>query len=78
MPVRLSLARLFGHKPSHGIVSQRNLDYQDQLGEQGLWVVGPMGVTAGDIRDALRILAGPSADKAIAWKVELAYILCIY
>lgn len=63
---------VFGHKPSHGIVSQRSLvDYPDQLAEQDLWVVGPMGVTAGDIRDALRILVGPSVDKAIAWKIEL-------
>lgn len=63
---------VFGHKPSHGIVSQRNLvDWQEQIGEQDLWVVGPMGITAADVRDALRLLVGATAEKAIAWKVEL-------
>ena len=63
---------VFGHKPSHGIVSQRNLvDWQEQIGEQDLWVVGPMGITAADVRDALRLLVGATAEKAVAWKVEL-------
>ena len=63
---------VFGHKPSHGIVSQRNLvDWQDQRGEQDLWVVGPMGITARDVRDALRLLVGATAEKAVAWRVEL-------
>ena len=63
---------VFGHKPSHGIVSQRSLvDYQEQLGEQDLWVVGPLGITAGDVRDALHLLLGPPADRALGWKVEL-------
>ena len=63
---------VFGHKPSHGIVSQRNLvDWQEQIGEQDLWVVGPMGITAADVRDALRLLVGATAEKAVAWQVEL-------
>lgn len=63
---------VFGHKPSHGIVSQRGLvDYPDQLAEQDLWVVGPMGITAGDVRQALSLLLGPPVDKALGWKVEL-------
>ena len=63
---------VFGHKRSHGIVSQRNLvDWQDQRGEQDLWVVGPMGITARDVRDALRLLVGATAEKAVAWRVEL-------
>lgn len=63
---------VFGHKPSHGIVSQRNLvDWPEQIGEQDLWVVGPMGITATDVRDALRVLVGATAEKAIAWRVEL-------
>ncbi|MYE84076.1 MAG: amidase [Gammaproteobacteria bacterium] len=63
---------VFGHKPSHGIVSQRNVvDWQEQLGEQDLWVVGPMGITARDVRDALRLLVGATAEKAVAWRVEL-------
>ena len=48
---------VYGHKPSHGIVSQRSLvDWPEQISEQDLWVVGPMGICARDIRDALRIL----------------------
>ena len=63
---------VYGHKPSHGIVTQRTLvDWPDQIAEQDLWVVGPMGVCAQDLRKALALLVGPVPEKALAWKIEL-------
>ena len=38
---------VYGHKPRHGIVSQRSLvDWPEQISEQDLWVVGPLGICA--------------------------------
>ena len=63
---------VYGHKPSHGIVSQRSLvDWPDQIAEQDLWVVGPMAVCAQDLRKALQLLVGPVPEKVLAWRVEL-------
>ena len=68
---------VYGHKPSHGIVSQRSLvDWPEQISEQDLWVVGPMGICARDIRDALRILIGPVPEKAPAWNIHLPSPRC--
>ena len=68
---------VYGHKPSHGIVSQRSLvDWPEQISEQDLWVVGPMGICARDIRDALRILIGPVPEKAPAWNIQLPSPRC--
>jgi len=63
---------VFGHKPSYGIVSQRgHLPWHETLNEGDLWVVGPLGITAGDIQQAFHLLLGPPADRALGWKVDL-------
>lgn len=63
---------IFGHKPSHGIVSQRgHLPVPESLSEGDLWVAGPLATCVDDLKQAMEILTGPSRDKAVGWKVDL-------
>jgi amidase len=63
-----------GHKPSWGLVSQRG--YLDHVGggltDADLNVFGPIARSARDLDLLLGVLAGPDADRAAAWRVELA------
>jgi amidase len=64
---------LFGLKPSYGVVSQRG--YLDHVGggttDADINVFGPIARSAEDLDLLLSVLAGPDADRATAWKLEL-------
>lgn len=63
----------FGLKPSFGIVSQRG--YLDHVGggttDADINVFGPIARSAEDLDLLLGVLAGPDADRALAWRLEL-------
>ena len=62
-----------GHKPSWGLVSQRG--YLDHVGggltDADINVFGPIARSVRDLELLLGVLAGPDADRAKAWRVEL-------
>ena len=63
---------MFGHKPSYGLVPGRGqappgLDGCDPV----LAVVGPLARTAADLALALDIVAGPDADEAVGYRLDL-------
>jgi amidase len=64
---------IYGHKPSHGIIPLRGHipGPPGQLSEADLGVAGPMARTAEDLDLALEILAGPTEDRATAWRLAL-------
>jgi amidase len=64
---------VFGLKPSYGVVSQRG--YLDHVGggttDADINVFGPIARSAEDLDLLLGVLAGPDADRALAWRLEL-------
>ena len=64
---------VYGHKPSHGIVPIRGHipGPPGTLSEPDLGVAGPIARTADDLELALDVLAGPSPDRAVAWRLAL-------
>jgi len=64
---------VFGHKPTHGIVPLRGHipGPPGTLSTTDLGVVGPLARSAGDLDLALSVVAGPSADAAVAWRLAL-------
>ncbi len=66
-------AGVYGHKPSYGIVPFRGHIPPPPgiLSEADLSVAGPLGRSAGDLKLALKILAGPDAAQSAAWKLVL-------
>jgi amidase len=63
---------VYGHKPSYGIIPQRGhappgLDG----GDIALAVVGPLARTASDLQLALDVLAGPTPEEAVGYRLEL-------
>jgi amidase len=63
----------FGLKPTYGVVSQRG--YLDRVGggttDVDINVFGPIARSADDLSLLLDVLAGPDADRAVAWRLEL-------
>ncbi|HZR79534.1 MAG TPA: amidase [Candidatus Binatia bacterium] len=64
---------VYGHKPTHGIVPHRGHipGPPGTHAEPDLGVVGPLGRSADDLDLALAVTAGPSGDRAVAWRLEL-------
>jgi amidase len=64
---------VYGHKPSHGIVPQRGHipGPPGTLSQADIAVLGPLGRSGEDLELALDILAGPAADRAVAWRLAL-------
>lgn len=64
---------VFGLKPSYGIVPLRGHipGPPGSLTEPDIAVIGPMGRSADDLDLGLGVLAGPDADTAVAWRLEL-------
>ena len=64
---------VYGHKPSHGIVPGRGHipGPPGTKSEPDLAVVGPLARTAGDLKLALDVIAGPDTLARDAWKLEL-------
>jgi amidase len=64
---------VYALKPSYGVVP--NLGYLDYVGggarHTDLNVFGPMTRSAADLELMMSVLAGPSPDEALAWRVEL-------
>ncbi len=66
-------AGVYGHKPSYGIVPFRGHIPPPPgiLSEADLSVAGPLGRSAGDLKMALKILAGADSAQAVGWKLTL-------
>jgi amidase len=64
---------VFGHKPSWGIVPLRGHipGAPGSLTTPDIAVAGPLARSVGDLRLALDIVAGPLAQEAAGWKLEL-------
>ncbi|MBV9357571.1 MAG: amidase, partial [Chloroflexi bacterium] len=64
---------VFGLKPSYGVISQRG--YLDHVGggqtDADVNVFGPLARGADDLDLLLSVLAGPDAERALAWRLEL-------
>jgi amidase len=64
---------VFGLKPSYGVISQRG--YLDHVGggrtDADINVFGPLARSAEDLELLLSVLAGPDAERAVAWRLEL-------
>ncbi|MDH4146682.1 MAG: amidase [Acidimicrobiia bacterium] len=66
-------AGVCGHKPSFGIVAQTG--YIDHVGagpgEADVNVVGPLARSVADLELLMGVMAGPTADRSAAWRLEL-------
>jgi amidase len=64
---------VYGHKPSYGIIPLRGHipGPPGTLAEYDLATIGPIARTPDDLELALDILAGPDADRAVGWRLEL-------
>lgn len=64
---------VYGHKPSHGIVPGRGHipGPPGTKSEPDLAVIGPLARTAGDLRLALDVIAGPDTLARDGWTLEL-------
>ncbi|MEN9644648.1 MAG: hypothetical protein RL238_1317 [Actinomycetota bacterium] len=68
---------VFGHKPSFGIIP--TLGYLDAVGatdpramvESDVNTFGPIARSADDLRLLLDVLAGPTPERAVAWRLDL-------
>src|SRR5262249_41696214 len=64
---------VYGLKPTHGIIPLRGHipGPPGTLAETDIGVVGPIARSAKDLDRALSVLAGPSDDRKVAWRLEL-------
>jgi amidase len=64
---------VFGHKPSHRVLSRRGMDLPGHTGthDDPLVVIGPLARHAADLALALDVLAGPDPAEATAWRLAL-------
>jgi amidase len=64
---------VYGHKPTYGLIPQRGHlpGPPGMLSELDLSVVGPIARSAADLELLLGIQAGPSTDRARAWRLDL-------
>jgi len=64
---------VFGHKPSFGVVP--TLGYIDEpnggMTESDVNVFGPITRSVDDLALLLRLLAGPTPDRAVGWRLDL-------
>ena len=70
--VPAALCGIYGHKPSWGLVPSRGHAPAGMDGtETPLGVVGPMARSAEDLALALGVLAGPGAEEAVGYRLDL-------
>jgi amidase len=64
---------VFGLKPTWGVVAERGHipGPPGTLSRADVGVMGPLGRSAADLALGLDVLAGPSADDAVAWRLDL-------
>jgi amidase len=64
---------IYSHKPSFGVVPA--LGYLDHMGagftEPDINAVGPLARSADDLEMLLDVMAGPTDERAVAWRLEL-------
>jgi amidase len=64
---------VYGHKPSFGVVP--TLGYLDEpdggVTESDVNVFGPIARSAGDLQLLLDVLAAPTSDRAVGWRLDL-------
>jgi len=61
---------VFGHKPTYGVVPPGHL-LPGNCAHTDISVSGPLARNAADLAAALDIVAGPEADEAVGWKLDL-------
>lgn len=64
---------VYGHKSTYGIVPPRGLLWgpPGTLSAEDISVPGPLARSAGDLELALDVLAGPSPEEAVGWRLAL-------
>jgi amidase len=64
---------VYGFKPSWGVVPQRGHipPPPGSLAEFDVGCIGPLGRSVGDLALAFEVIAGPSADEAVGWRLAL-------
>jgi len=64
---------VYGLKPTHGIIPLRGHipGPPGSLAETDIGVVGPIARSARDLELGLSVMAGPSEDRGIAWRLDL-------
>ena len=62
---------VYGHKPSFGICSAQGHALAGSVAMQDISVIGPLARSAGDLKLAMRVIAGPDAIDAQGWKLAL-------
>lgn len=62
---------IYGHKPTFNLVPRKRLRPPGFMATGDLSVAGPLGRSAEDLDLELSIIAGPEADMATAWRLEL-------
>jgi len=62
---------VFGHKPTHGLITYRGHALPGAVSGPDISVVGPLARSADDLGIALDIMAGPDPDDGGAFKVAL-------
>jgi amidase len=62
---------VFGHKPTWGICPSLGQALGGNVTEVDIAVIGPLARSAGDLRAALSIIAGPDEIDGAGWRLEL-------
>jgi|TARA_Y100000031_G_scaffold154343_1_gene201692 amidase len=62
---------IYGHKPSFGIVPRCRLELPGMMAAGDLSVAGPLARCAEDLQFELDIIAGPEANDAVGWRLDL-------
>ncbi len=62
---------VYGHRPTYGIVPQDGHALPGTFAHSDLNVVGPLARSAFDLELALTIIAGPAAEEARAWRLDI-------
>ena len=62
---------IYGHKPTWGVVPDTGHALPDQLEPADIAVVGPMARSAEDLALSMDIVAGPRANTARGWQINL-------
>ena len=62
---------IFGHKPTYGVTNWVGHVMPGIQNKPDLAVAGPLARSADDLKTALSLIAGPTPDDAVAWRLDL-------
>jgi amidase len=62
---------VFGHRPSHGILSSEGYGFPGTFASSDLSTIGPLARSATDLMLVFELLAGPGSAESTAWRVSL-------